>query len=402
MNAAMRKRVLWAFTVLVVLTAVGVGLLRLFLPIFQFPPPTGTYAIGTLTYHWVDAERAEIFTAAPDDMRELMVQIWYPAVKSDGPRAPYIDDGNALVPMARLLGVPDPTFQHLRWVTTNAVVGAPVDERAGQSPVLIFLHGRGGYRQHNTAQVEELVSHGYIIIAIDQPYAAAGVSFPDGRLISLSPRMMQGAFGRGQMSIDDPLIPYLAQDVVFVLDQLLRLDQEAPPGVLRGRMDLEHVGVFGVSLGGIISLEACLLDARLSACLVMDAFVPGDVVREGLSQPTMWISRDAETMRREGWTEIDIDKTQTTMAAAFDALPGAGYIVRIPGIYHIEFSDARFLVLPPLGEVLGLFGTVDHERASDFVDAMVLAFFDHHLKEYPAPLLDDPGAAYSEVLYERR
>src|SRR3546814_14084241 len=48
-------------------------------------------------------------------------------------------------------------------------------------PVLIFLHGFLGVRQHNTYQIEELVSHGYIVAAIDQPYAAAAVVFPDGR-----------------------------------------------------------------------------------------------------------------------------------------------------------------------------------------------------------------------------
>ncbi|MCA9906280.1 MAG: carboxylic ester hydrolase, partial [Anaerolineae bacterium] len=294
MTHTVRKLFLWALAGVILLAAVAVGLLRLFLPIFQFPRPTGPYAIGTLTYHWVDAERAEIFTDAPDDVRELMVQIWYPAAESDGPRTPYIEDGNMLAPIARLLHVPDFTFQHLRWVTTNAVSAAPAAEGAGRSPVLIFLHGRGGYRQHNTAQVEELVSHGYIVVALEQPYAASGVSFPDGRLISLSPRMMEGAFGQGQTTIDDPLIPYLAQDVVFALDQLTLLDQEDPQGILSGRLDLEQVGVFGVSLGGIIGPEACLIDARLRACLAMDAFVPGDVVRAGLSQPTMWISRDAE------------------------------------------------------------------------------------------------------------
>lgn len=34
-----------------------------------------------------------------------------------------------------------------------------------------------------TYPVEELVSHGYVVAAIDQPYAAAEVSFPDGHQI---------------------------------------------------------------------------------------------------------------------------------------------------------------------------------------------------------------------------
>src|SRR5215207_7800379 len=67
--------------------AVGVGVLGLaisivlpmVLPVFRFPHPSGPYEIGTLTYHWVDADRPEVFTADPGDRRELMVQIWYPA-----------------------------------------------------------------------------------------------------------------------------------------------------------------------------------------------------------------------------------------------------------------------------------------------------------------------------------
>jgi predicted dienelactone hydrolase len=48
-------------------------------PVFRFPHPTGHHGIGTVTYHWVDADRPEAFTADPDDRRELMVQLWYPA-----------------------------------------------------------------------------------------------------------------------------------------------------------------------------------------------------------------------------------------------------------------------------------------------------------------------------------
>ena len=38
-------------------------------PVFRFPQPTGPYAIGTQTYHWVDPARPDVFTADPDDRR---------------------------------------------------------------------------------------------------------------------------------------------------------------------------------------------------------------------------------------------------------------------------------------------------------------------------------------------
>jgi len=39
----------------------------------------------------------------------------------------------------------------------------------------------------NTFQIEELTSHGYIVVAIDQPYAAAVVVFPDMRQATVLP-----------------------------------------------------------------------------------------------------------------------------------------------------------------------------------------------------------------------
>jgi hypothetical protein len=164
--------------------------LPLILPVFRFPHPTGPYAIDTVTYHWVDAARPELFTADPDDRRELMVQLWYPARPAPAaPRAPYIQDADALAPaLARLLNLPGFTFGHLKYVTSNAIESAPVADDRSSYPVLIFLEGaKGGYRQQNTFQVQELVSHGYIVAAIDQPYAAARVVFPDGRQVAYDP-----------------------------------------------------------------------------------------------------------------------------------------------------------------------------------------------------------------------
>jgi len=53
--------------------------LQIIVPNFRFPPPTGPHAIGTLTYHWADTSRADIFIADPNARRELMVQVWYSA-----------------------------------------------------------------------------------------------------------------------------------------------------------------------------------------------------------------------------------------------------------------------------------------------------------------------------------
>jgi Platelet-activating factor acetylhydrolase, isoform II len=325
----------WTYWLVVALGVLGLAVsivLPIILPIFRFPPPTGQYEVGTLTYHWVDINRPEVFSEGPNARRELIVQIWYPA-KADatGQRAPYMQDTDALAPaLARLLHLPEFTFGYmkyfvgyLKYVKTNAILSAPVTDAEPSFPVLIFLEGFTGIRQQDTFQVEELVSHGYIVAAIDQPYAAAAVVFPDGRQVTVDPRMMdliwqsvsplEKAPELNGRSFEDGIIPYLAQDAIFTLDQLVAVNQADPNDILTGRMNLQSVGIFGDSLGGIVVGEACRREPRFRACLVEDAPLPADVVRAGLQQPTMWISRDVKTMEREGWSQRDIDGTQNTI-----------------------------------------------------------------------------------------
>jgi len=383
----------------VVLGAIGLlisAVLPVVLPVFQFPHPHGPYEIGTLTYHWVDTSRPEIFTADPSDQRELMVQIWYPAQPAgSATRAPYIEDPTVLAPLGRLLHMPASLFGYLRYVKTSAVPSAPVTDAESRYPVLVFAHGRGGLRQHNTFQVEELVSHGYVVAAIDHPYAASTVIFPDGRRAVYDPRMNDRPF-------HDSVIPYLAKDVSFTLDQLAVLDQADPNHILTGRLDLNRLGIFGLSMGGLVAAESCHLDPRLRACLVMDVFMPPDVVRSGLRQPTMWISRDAATMQRERWRQADIDEHQTTMRAVYEKMSGDGYLVLVPGMFHQNFSDFPLVIPAPLGTWLGFIGPIDARRGHEITITYSLAFFERYLKGATEPLLDGPAKPYPEVLFSSR
>jgi predicted dienelactone hydrolase len=385
------------------------------LPVFRFPHPSGPYEIGTLTYHWVDADRPEVFTADPDDRRELMVQIWYPA-KGDpsSPRAPYIQDADAVTSaFARLFDVPQFLLGNLKHVTTNAIPSAPVaapmaDDEPGY-PVLIYVEGLGTFRQMNTFLVEELVSHGYVVVAIDQPYTAANVVFPDGRqaeglptertkpLASQSFLPAERAPTLNGRTFQEGIVPYLAQDVSFTLAD--------PNGILSGRLDLQREGIFGHSLGGLVGGEACRLESRLRACLYLDAPMSTDVVRSGLQQPAMWLTRDAEAMRLErrkagGWPEAEIHAELSSNRAVFESLPGDGYYVEVPGMFHINYIDMPSW--SPLWRLLGVAGPIDAQRANSIINAYSLAFFDRHLKSQPATRFDGPTKQYPEVHFETR
>ncbi len=396
------------------------GALLILTPVFRFPLPTGPHAIGTLTYNWVDASRADIFTADPNARRELMAQVWYPATAGPAsPRAPYMQEADAVTgALARIHAKPAFLFRQFKSVTTNAVTAARVADGQPSYPVLIFLEGATGFRQMNTFQVEELVSHGYIVVAIDQPGAAANVVFPDGHQVAgvpvpqlkalIRPSYMPGETApqlQGRALQARSIVPFLTQDLSFVLDQLALLNRADPNAVLTGRLDLQRVGTFGVSLGGIVAGVACLLEPRVRACLMMDATMATDVVAAGLDKPAMWITRDAASMRLEreragGWPEAEIEAHQTSMRAVYEALPGPGYFVQVRGTFHVNFTD--FPKWTPLASWLNLTGPIDGQRAHNIINAYSLAFFDRHLMGRAGKLLDGPAEQYPDVLFESR
>ncbi|MCM3337763.1 hypothetical protein M3650_03705 [Paenibacillus sp. MER TA 81-3] len=162
-------------------TAASIYLTNL-LPAFSMPDPTGKYAIGTISQHLTDEARDETLTAEQGDKRELMVNVWYPVdfdkAKSN-PKESYPSElGEAI---SLVFGVPKQLFSHVTTIPTHAVQGAELSTAESSYPVLLFSPGVRSTRFQSMTAVEELVSHGYIVVGIDHPYTSAKVSLPDGR-----------------------------------------------------------------------------------------------------------------------------------------------------------------------------------------------------------------------------
>ena len=393
-----------------------------FVPVFELPHPTGPHAIGTVTLHWTDDSRDEMLVDHDDrEPRQIVAQVWYPAQLATAEASelsPYIADASAVASgLARLHGLPAWSFRHLGLVTSHARAGALVADDVDPFPVLLFIEGLTGYRQMNSFQIEELVSHGYVVVGLDLPGVAAAVVLPDGRVLhglskaEMEPLTQQSAQPRSPppkhhgRPFSVGVIQYLAEDVSFAIDSLTLLQRSASASNWAARLDLELIGVFGVSFGGMAAAQASLKDPRIKACLVMDVLMTADVVSAGLSQPALWITRDANTMRAEsatagGWTESDILQTQRTMRAAFERSSSTSTFVLVPGMFHIDFTDLD--LLSPLLPMLGISGPVGAQRAHEIVNALSLAFFDDSLKRSRGSSVAVAASAYPEVIVESR
>ncbi len=373
-------------------TSAAVGYL---FPIPQLPALTGPFRVGTAVLHLVDPSRAELYSPEPGGLRELMVQVWYPAGREPGQApGPWMAEAGIAGPaIARRLDLPVFLFNHLQLARTNAIPEAKIATGGGNYPVLLFSHGWGGLRTQNVTQVEELASHGYVVAAVDHTYGAVVTVFPDGRVALWNPSILP--FGAPPDEFDraaNQLVETWAGDLSFMLDQLDALSPGEAPGGLSGRLDMDRVGVLGHSTGGGATVVFCDQDPRCRAGLAMDAWlepVPRPVIEAGLGQPFLF-------MRSAAWEQPsqnpENDELQAEVLARLD---GAGYRMAIEGTGHFDFSALP--LFSPLAPALGLKGPIDGYRVNQIINAYTLAFFNQHLRDQPDPLLAGPDAAYPEV-----
>ncbi len=404
--------------VIIALFAVSSGLLGTFFPVFKFPEPNGEFGVGTVTYQVVDDSRVELFDESAGQRREIILQAWYPAPLDAGQNhAFYMDDTPELpAALAEKFGYPSFVFSHFKYIETNAVAAAAVSNEEEKYPVVIYHFGLFGSRKFNTFQIEQLVSHGYIVVGVDNPGAVAVAEFSGGRKIpSLPLDEMKSLVNQSiedlpvtpqlnGVEMSDGIIPYFAKDISFAIDSLQQINRDDPLGVLTGAIDVTKVGVFGVSLGGIVVADAAAKDTRIRACMIMESRMTKYVMEHGLKVPTMIMTRDAETMRTEreksgGWAENEIEQHLRTMTSTFESLSTEGYFVQVPGMFHIDFLDAPLWL--PFGKYVGLTGSVNTQEVHTLIYEFTVNFFDKELKDQESDFLNNPARVFPYISYRR-
>ena len=362
--------------------------LPLIFPVPDLPAVGGPFQVGTVTYHLVDPTRPEIYTENSDDVREIMVQLWYPGVPGpDATRAPYLEAVDIAGPaVASRLELPPFLLDHVGLIETHSYVGAPVAS-GGPFPFVVFSHGLRGLRAQNTILMETLAGHGYIVASIDHTYGNVLTVFPDGAVAFYDGDMI---FADGSSTVDGGarLVDVWGADVRFLLDQASTWNRSAGHP-LAGVIGLERIGVLGHSTGGAAALEVCALDGRCGAVVGLDAWVEpvSPPLLVDYPKPVLFLSAPAWLGPEN--TAIGLD--------LFADRAGAGYALTISGTEHFDFTDLP--LLSPLTPLLGLSGEIGSERALAIINTYTLAFFDQTLKAVPVPLLDGPSHAYPEVTF---
>lgn len=335
--------------------------------VVRLDAPTGPYAVGALAFHLVD-DRPEANTADPTDVRELMVHLYYPADASTSAASPYFFDPRESLAVARWQGLGD---HDLDQVEAHAIVDADLAASAEPFRVVFFSHGYGVpivmYRQ----VIEELVSRGYVVVAIAHSYYSGPVVFPDGRT----------AAPASSAAVDDAVLATWTDDARFVLETIDRIGAGELDGRFAGRLDLARLGVFGHSYGGALAATLCAIEPRFAGGIDMDGYLHGDVVTAGLDDPFLVL------LTRDHVGDPSFDAF--TRAARAEVV-----VASIEDTEHSDFSDlpALFPIYqrrhPNLTRADRGLGGLPAERVDSLVRAYVVAFFERTFNGTSSPLLE--------------
>lgn len=364
----MMQRVAWRIAGVMIFALIA-ALFYSLVTQLEFQRPTGNYLVGRTSMQWVDPTRPERLTDTPDDLRAIVIEIWYPAEPGTGTLAPYFPN-LALLAKELIASGEVAAWQvfGLRFVRSYSLLNAGVDNSTDKYPVIFLSPGNATNVEFYTGIADDLASHGYIVVGINHAYDVAAVAIDGGRIA----QFVQGPSDLGsRQKWVSQRFSERAADVLSVLERLTVLNNE-DNGLFAGRLDLVHIAIMGHSLGGITAAEACRRDRRFKACLNMDGVQLGGPFSTNDTdpppqQPFMMITKEAQL--------------HPTFIAKFAEIQAGSYRVVLYGAQHDSFTDGPLLqptLLPSANQA---------DRILTHLRAYTRAFFDQTLKKQPSDLL---------------
>jgi len=379
-------------------------------PVIDLPPPTGPHAVGRASFTLVDPSRPEALAPESGLTRAVFVDVWYPAVPptGDGPRPttlwPELHAGR----WDRVRFFTD----YLRAVETHGYRDLRIDAGGGPYPVLLFNHGLQMFTAQSTLLMEHLASHGYAVFSIGHPWESLRVNLEDRGTVIPEFIASREGFAKATKWVEEANRHILAavedarregsperraeimleaveaspdlnqrvevwvEDTRFVLERIAEGANELSS--LRPALDLDRVGVLGMSLGGATASEFCKADPRCSAGVNVDGLQYGTRQRVPLRVPFLMIASDDGAGLNE-FLRLGSD------AVYLDC--------HVAGTRHPDFTDLP-LVWPWLRHV-GQLGRVPPATVETFLDATVLGFLDRYVAGRRDPVRVPEGCSMS-------
>ncbi len=236
-----------------------------------------------------------------------------------------------------------PAIRELRFETTDEVRSRPVPvkvyfvDTASAKPVVLFSHGLGGSRENSVYLAHHWARSGYVAVFMQHSGSDENV----WKDVPLRERLAAIRNAASLQSSRDRIA-----DVSFVIDQLELWNQESQHP-LKGKLDLDRIGMSGHSFGGRTTAAVMgqrflfnrqFTEPRLDAFLI---FSPA--VSRGQKAAAAFGQITAPVMCMTGTDDnspLDPQVTPESRRDVYAAMPkGDKYELVFDGGTHMAFSD---------------------------------------------------------------
>lgn len=365
------------------------------------PAPSGHFVVGRTTFSWINNSETDALAPAPGTKRQVLVWLWYPAAASSSSRPAEYLPASWQAAQADYSGVllTDFLTRENSRVRVHSIADAEVSSERAPYPVVLMRAGSGAFTTDYTTVAEDLASHGYFVVGFDAPYRTFVFVQSDGSVVRRQSSENFDVLGGRQLDqTAAKLLAMWVDDTKFVTGKLQELNAGDPTGKFNGRLDMQHVGMFGHSFGGAQAMQFCHEDDRCRAAIDIDGIVFGSVVQDGLKKPGMILLSDHS---REA-SDPSSKEVHDELESIYVRLP-SGLFVTFRGANHFSFSDqillkSRFLIAGLTA--LHVFGHLGPRRGLAITADYVHAFFDVYLKGVPRSQVVNLSAKYPEVQSE--
>jgi predicted dienelactone hydrolase len=386
----------------------------------DYPRPTGKFRVGTSYLFLEDSSRLDTFSDDPaEDHRWISVRVWYPASPpSDASPVPYGDDefNRSMVDE----GMFDSTYlDEVALRPSASFRDVPFASQGAPWPILIY--SASAVITANVFLLEELASHGYVVLAVGHPYWCEFYFDGEGELFyfdksnrhytamweeedaestkDTKERLTRATDGAEKLALYrklNQIMPTEVADLVlwqgdidFLIDQLIKFNKDEGP--YRGQLDTDRIGIMGYSKGGALAGQFCATSDRVRAGVNFDGFMFGGVVDNDLTKPFMFFGQIVSWCQE--CPSINLPFFQRARADA--------YMVNIADANHATFTDLPLLrayIVPD-----GILSPLDGKRSASIIKSYLLAFFDTYVRELPrSPILDEMPSRFDEVRFMKR
>lgn len=405
--------------VLMIIGLVGIGAAAApyyFFPIFTLPEPDGKYAVGTQSFETKDESRLGVLAEEKTIARRVKIKVWYPAKPSPhSVKATYWDSEGfweKSVSLAQNFGFSSFIYTHLNSVQTNSKKNAAIAQTTELFPLIVFSHGFWSYLEQNTALMEKLASHGYVVISMSHVRDSATVTFADGS--SVAPyfydennphhnaldqaldKSLRAFMGSPTHELRTSAIPAfekatkqhrIYESFLNWRDDMLFAVKEFQSGhipdllkTIRERTDFNTIGTVGMSFGGTMAATYCHIENRCIAAVNLDGEnFDFDLYNTNINSSLLLLLTDQPFNSYQISPDTGVNPTDY----AYEPWQLVGdrrdvYRMRLHGIKHLGLTDLHLSARSPFRD--NMYGKIGRIRGIDATNDLILAYLDKHIR----------------------